>query len=332
MIRRIKLILLAAAAIFCGIFSHAQCGVCDANLGSSASTITVPAGQVWCAGDAGGFALSGTNIINGTLRICFTGFPTQLTMSGTVTVNGAGTIEFTDCPNFAPSISATLIDNADHPSTRDCDNACGGTDVISAASWTPSASASECNTVLPIELEYFRGSYKSGAVMLKWQSLTELNNDYYIIERSTDGFYFEEIVRVEGAGTSSEPIPYLTMDFSPHHPVSYYRLTQVDFDGRLKSFDIIAVETGVIPIGIYPNPTSRNFVIESSEESDMIKSSALVSADYELRIYSSTGELVFEESYEGSQHEVSMEPFPAGSYIVELKGNQGIFREKLIKL
>ena len=96
-----------------------------------------------------------------------------------------------------------------------------------------------CESVLPIELLQFEARTSSDKVDLIWATASEINNDQFIIERSTDGKLFEEILKVKGAGNSTELNEYTTTDFYPVNGISYYRLRQVDFDGKSSYSDII---------------------------------------------------------------------------------------------
>ncbi len=315
--------------------SSAQCGVCDNTIaGFTASNITVPAGQVWCATSGFGLTLSGANTIDGILRLCFIddAFTSQFTMSGTATVDGSGAIEFTTCPDVAPAISAALTSTSDHPSLRDCDNACGGTDVMPAGNWTP-AVASECNSVLPIMLGSFNGEYDNGVVELNWTTLSEVNNDFFTLERSSNGIYFETIGIQQGSGTTLSVHEYSMSDLQPNHPVTYYKLTQTDYDGESETFPIIAVETGEVPMSIYPNPTTGNFRIENTDFSETIaKSSVLTQSANSVKIYSIHGTLIKSFSYSGVVYEGSLDSVPTGTYFVEVSGSSGIYRQSLVKI
>jgi hypothetical protein len=95
---------------------------------------------------------------------------------------------------------------------------------------------------LPITLLSFTGKEESGRTRLDWKTASEINNDYFIIERSTDGIYWNEIIRTNGAGSSQLVLSYTEYDFSPFAGINYYRLTQVDYDGQSETFNIIAVD------------------------------------------------------------------------------------------
>ncbi len=130
---------------------------------------------------------------------------------------------------------------------------------------------------LPVELVYLRGSYMENRVRIWWKTATEINNDYFEVERSRDGENFEAIGKVTGGGNSSGPIDYEFFDLNPYRVDAYYRLVQYDYDGETEPSKIILVESprNVLEtsIDVYPNPITENrftVSIEGLEEGELI--------------------------------------------------------------
>ncbi|MBL4669478.1 MAG: T9SS type A sorting domain-containing protein [Flavobacteriales bacterium] len=97
---------------------------------------------------------------------------------------------------------------------------------------------------LPIELLNFDGVWKDDNVTLTWTTLTEINNNYFTIERSCDASYWIAINEISGAGNSSSPLTYFAKDDINHLNSSlpiYYRLKQTDFDGSSTYYNVIVV-------------------------------------------------------------------------------------------
>lgn len=92
---------------------------------------------------------------------------------------------------------------------------------------------------LPIELIGFNATPKAAAIELAWVTASEYNNDYFTLERSIDGFEFQMITEVQGAGTSNQTNNYIYLDKEATQGKLYYRLSQTDNDGTLRYFDII---------------------------------------------------------------------------------------------
>ncbi|MBK8674775.1 MAG: T9SS type A sorting domain-containing protein [Bacteroidetes bacterium] len=103
--------------------------------------------------------------------------------------------------------------------------------------------ADQDNTVLPIELIYFDATCdKEGYVDLNWSTASELNNDYYTIERSRDAVSFEQVKEVDAAVNSGNILAYNEKDESPILGTSYYRLKQTDLDGSFSYSKIVRVD------------------------------------------------------------------------------------------
>ena len=100
---------------------------------------------------------------------------------------------------------------------------------------------------LPIELLSFSGDCAEGVVSLHWQTASEHNSDYFAISKSQDGYNWNELAQIPSAGFSNEILQYNYQDY-PHSSINYYRLAQVDFDGKTEIFDhdIIAVDCNTI--------------------------------------------------------------------------------------
>lgn len=96
-------------------------------------------------------------------------------------------------------------------------------------------------SALPIVLVSFEGEVIDDNVKLDWVVASQVNNDYYTIEKSLDAYNWEELATLPGAGNSNQEISYTTYDESPIIGHNYYRLTQTDYDGKFETFRPIAV-------------------------------------------------------------------------------------------
>jgi uncharacterized repeat protein (TIGR01451 family) len=97
-----------------------------------------------------------------------------------------------------------------------------------------------CDEVLPIELLSFTPEVKPDRIDLLWTTGTEINNDYFTLERSRDMYGWDILGFVQGAGNSSIPLNYTFSDLQPLDGLAYYRLKQTDFDGKFEYFGPIA--------------------------------------------------------------------------------------------
>ncbi len=118
---------------------------------------------------------------------------------------------------------------------------------------------------LPITLDYFEAKpdQNRGLVNLDWKTISEQNNDYFVVERSRDAINWQELLKVDGAGNSSSPITYHEEDQKPLIGLSYYRLKQVDEDGEITYTAPQAVNFYKDAISkLFPNPVSSDLNID----------------------------------------------------------------------
>ena len=204
--------------------------------------------------------------------------------------NGTYSVDLTlsacaDLANITVSDLRLLVDtdgnfaNATEYSTADgltfTDNA--GTITISgiATSHTPINSTSFITlasnssiTPLPIELISFEAFANGTLVDLTWTTASEINNDFFTIERSMDGVNWSSLLHVEGAGNSSQVLNYKQEDNQPLNGDSYYRLKQTDFDGQYSYSDIkkVSFTAGLDSyLSAYPNPTNGKITVNCDE-------------------------------------------------------------------
>lgn len=119
---------------------------------------------------------------------------------------------------------------------------------------------------LAVTLSDFTVSCENGRV-IRWTTESEKNSSYFIVERSRDGVNWDEAGRVEGSGTTLVQQKYTLEDNSASYGTFYYRLKQVDYDGKVHIYEPVisdcSVSNGIV---VYPNPVENKFVIEISSE------------------------------------------------------------------
>jgi hypothetical protein len=118
---------------------------------------------------------------------------------------------------------------------------------------------------LPMTLIRFTAKLNSSKqVDINWTTASEVNNDYFSVQRSSNGFDFETISKTEGAGNSTTMLHYYSVDKKPLHGISYYRLMQTDFDGTNTFSQIVPVNNSSSyneDVIIYPNPVTEYALI-----------------------------------------------------------------------
>ncbi len=92
--------------------------------------------------------------------------------------------------------------------------------------------------ILPIELISFNCDVVGDNILLSWLTAIEINNDYFHIEHSIDGFNWYSLQTIQAAGNSNNTLEYSFMH-SPNSKINYYRLRQIDFDGNSEVFKAV---------------------------------------------------------------------------------------------
>lgn len=167
---------------------------------------------------------------------------------------------------------------------------------------------------LAVELSQFNAS-RSGAKQAKlyWVTESEMNNEYFSVQRSKDGIEFEEIGVVKGNGTTSARHAYDMYDNDPYLGINYYRLIQYDFDGTSASSGIRTVT--------FEDPNRKGLTV-TAQPNPFVKS---LRVDYEVEgqsqmiVYDAEGTLINTFDFDGRvRHEIDLEGYPAGMYVVKV--------------
>ncbi len=114
-----------------------------------------------------------------------------------------------------------------------------------------------CLFPLPVEMISFKGRNLGSYNLLEWSTASEIDNDYFMVQRSFDGEHFETIGRIEGAGNSTEQVDYTWTDYiNTDKDMAYYRLEQVDYDGNSTHSEVISVRNYILKnaVEIFPVP------------------------------------------------------------------------------
>jgi hypothetical protein len=122
---------------------------------------------------------------------------------------------------------------------------------------------------LPVKLTSFTALAKAKDALLSWTTVSETNNRGFEIERSLDGRSFESAGFVKGAGNSNRKVNYAFTDVAAFTKsgVWYYRLKQVDFDGKFTYSQIVKVSVNTIEVSaasVYPNPFKSDYTLSFS--------------------------------------------------------------------
>lgn len=110
-----------------------------------------------------------------------------------------------------------------------------------SGTWDNPASWVNCYNPLAVTLDKFTGVAEKRSNKLEWETATEINNDYFIVETSANGVDWNELDRVNGMGTTTQRNSYELYHQNPE-ATQYYRLKQIDFDGTKTNYGPIVIE------------------------------------------------------------------------------------------
>jgi hypothetical protein len=206
-----------------------------------------------------------------------------------------------------------------------------GSGLVSTGSgcnnWSGSGSCSIGS--LPVKLLSFDAENANGKVKLSWKTASEENNDFFTIERTTDGKNYESLGTVKGGGTTLKVASYEFDDNNPASGISYYRLSQTDFDGKTETFPAITIDvTGSASEGesmqIYPNPLTGSVLTVSFANPK----------DGTLEVMDGGGNSIFSQAVSGGENNVELflnENLTPGVYFVHYKAGATTKTIRLIK-
>jgi len=178
---------------------------------------------------------------------------------------------------------------------------------------------------LPIELLYFNSKNNNSTTEIIWSTATEIDNDYFSIQRSPNGHDFTEIGQVKGAGTSYEPHDYTFTDEHPLQGKNYYRLKQVDFDGKYSYSPVVTATFGkasLMTLAPVPATETLRIQLEKPAKDDGI-----------WQVYDMNGRLLLsgEMLAETTEQAVHIAELPEGAYVLRLTVGQEVMVEQFRK-
>lgn len=292
-----------------------------------------------------------------------TGAGINISVSGTGTITGNNTTLVDVKSNFSGACAPQLNVTVNPPATRTLKsitikyypspaNACNAsTGIYNFTSGCPSnGSCGSCYrpslqwislspvtltstlgggcSVLPVELLSFTGISSGNFKRFEWSTASEINNDFFTLEKSKDGVEFTELGRMEGAGNSSGVLHYSAEFSEVDQEYVYYRLKQTDYNGQFEYFAPIAVH--FLPSDgwslIFANPAGRELkgTLITTEASDVV-----------LEISDALGRMVQKERVSAQQGSnsftVNIDPLDKGVYFIKVAGGDNSIVNKFIK-
>ncbi|HYV94353.1 MAG TPA: T9SS type A sorting domain-containing protein [Chitinophagales bacterium] len=176
--------------------------------------------------------------------------------------------------------------------------------------------------VLPIGILSFTASVEENRVAINWSTASEINNDYFTIERSPDANNFEPIGNVKGAGNSNNTLFYSFVDMNVHDDINYYRLKQTDYDGKSTYSETVTAEMkNNFGFTVFPNPAIDKIIIAVNNK---------ISRGT-IQLFNVFGGNVFEETIDNSAtKEINLKNISHGIYFVKVSNEEKSSIQKLI--
>jgi hypothetical protein len=223
----------------------------------------------------------------------------ERTYSGSAAAFGAGTIRSNTVSSFSPFTLGSIGVYSENP--------------------------------LPVELTTFTVKLVQKTSVVKWTTASEINNNFFTVERSKNGIDFSSLMNVNSRavnGNSTLPLYYDAKDNAPYAGVSYYRLKQTDFDGRYSYSNVVAInniEEGTL--SVYPNPVK--------DEVNVLVPEISLTGNARLEIYDVAGKQIraqAENLSEGiTELHFNTSDLSSGVYFISLKTDTQIFNQRIIK-
>lgn len=184
-----------------------------------------------------------------------------------------------------------------------------------------------CVAPLPVELISFSAKeIKSNVISLGWLTASEINNDYFMIQHSVDGREYTSIEKINGAGTSELERRYSYEHVSPASGDNYYRLKQVDFDGKYEFSNALVVNIRKdAPVTVFPSLAYNKVTLDLGEVS---KGETLI------EVYDVMGQKVVSQVLEAneSRTELNIANLAKGHYFIQLQTGNEAYTERFVKI
>lgn len=199
----------------------------------------------------------------------------------------------------------------------------------------PTTEITECNyannqsafqafapTSLGVELIRFTAHKYQDEVAIHWETISEINNDFFVVEKSLDGIHFRSLDTLIGAGTYVGSTLYDSKDSKPADGINYYRLYQMDFDGSYSYSQIVAVDFTREEFVLFPNPSSDKVHILNPFEGAI------------YHMFDPMGKRISTGSFYNAKHTIDVSNLSSGIYLISIRSTTGqeqqLFRLKVL--
>jgi hypothetical protein len=168
---------------------------------------------------------------------------------------------------------------------------------------------------LPVTLVTFNVKAHGTAAELQWRTTSETDNKGFFVQRSNDAMRWSDIGFIDGNATTSQNHDYIFRDETPGNGINYYRLRQIDFDGKTEYSRIVGIRfdlpTNEVTVWVDAN---RNVQIQTTDELELVT------------IFDLSGRILLSSSKTG----INLSAIPAGILLVRIRTDQGTVTKKIL--
>ena len=179
---------------------------------------------------------------------------------------------------------------------------------------------------LPVQVLNFDAKERKTDIYIYWSSINELNCDRYVVEKSLDGINFDDLESIKATGNNSNNTnKYSVIDLNPSLGLNYYRLKQIDFDGKSTYSKVVSIAMeNRDEIMISPNPFIDYFIINSYFYND----------NNTIELINSEGKVLY--SYKTTRGfnrlKINTTDLPKGMFYCKVNNGKNIKTYKVLKL
>ncbi|MEP0369329.1 MAG: T9SS type A sorting domain-containing protein [Cyclobacteriaceae bacterium] len=175
---------------------------------------------------------------------------------------------------------------------------------------------------LPVELLSFGVEQEVSGTRLTWVTGSEINNEFFTVEKSLDGKTFVHQATIKGFGSTTDKQFYEWMDMTTGSGVTYYRLSQTDFDGTtevlgMKALNVSSLEGSV---SLYPNPVAQGETLHFSG-----------AVPERLIVFNQSGQIVFDQQAVSQKFDLSGDMKPGLYFIKVFSGGHSVTKRLFVK-
>jgi len=184
-----------------------------------------------------------------------------------------------------------------------------------------------CYKTTPVQLLNYTATHKDGFALLSWNTISEIDNKFFTIEKSEDGIHFFEVGRVTATNSAMTSGYVFSDDLKGREGKYYYKLSQTDEDGAVNFLGIrsVAIDEGLKLVhSVYPNPFAKSLTIQLNKDEE----------DLTVSVVDMTGRVVLQSEVNNTESQkivLFQEHLPSGPYVMIVRSSEVEEKILLIK-